>query len=114
MERRGQASQLLFSQSAPGPLSDGRPPARSRSTEASGGKQIYDLNSLERTSYIYVKVSSHKQKKHMLDHWISSKTLQCDQCSSVLDRDCNGARNILLRAMREGNLSKDDCKMEPW
>jgi putative resolvase len=45
-----------------------------------GGKRIYDLNSLdpncERTSYIYVRVSSHKQKndlcrqeKHMLDQY---------------------------------------------
>jgi putative transposase len=51
---------------------------------------------------------------HMKENLGSSKTLQCDQCSSVLDRDCNGARNILLRAMREADSSKDDCKMEPW
>jgi putative transposase len=51
---------------------------------------------------------------HMKENLGSSKTLQRDQCLSVLDRDCNGARNILLRAMREADSSKDDCKMEPW
>jgi hypothetical protein len=30
----------------------------------------------------------------------SAKTFRCDHCAAVLDRDCNGARNILLRAIR--------------
>ena len=30
----------------------------------------------------------------------SEKTFRCDRCAATLDRDCNGARNVLLRAMR--------------
>ena len=30
----------------------------------------------------------------------SAKTFRCNRCAATLDRDCNGARNVLLRAMR--------------
>jgi IS605 OrfB family transposase len=37
---------------------------------------------------------------HLKEDLGSAKTFRCDHCAANLDRDCNGARNILLRAIR--------------
>ena len=41
------------------------------------------------------------------------RVFECPRCGVVLDRDCNGARNVLLRAMREDPPRGGQCEMEP-